>query len=80
MLTDDEGVTWTVIEAYDFVPTTANDHPAATANRLSLVWFENATGRTASMHLPAGLLASVTDEDLLAFLRVATERKGRQPG
>jgi hypothetical protein len=80
-VTDREGVTWTATEAYEFVPTgviaEANLPPA---DRFCLVWFENASGRTASIYLPAGSLESIAEEDLLAFLRVATGRKGAQPG
>ena len=40
---------------------------------------ETASGRTASVYLPAGSLASLADEDLAEFLRVAVARRGRQP-
>ena len=50
--------------------------PAVT---LAVVWFETASGRTASVHLPAGALASLADEDLTEFLRLAVARRGRQP-
>ena len=46
---------------------------------LAVVWFETVTGRTASVHLPAGSLATLHDEDLSEFLRVAVARRGRQP-
>jgi len=74
-------VTWTATEAYEFVPTWAKaDDDLGAANKFCLVWFENASGRTASIYLPAGSLESVEEDDLLAFLRVATGRKGAQPG
>jgi hypothetical protein len=78
---DREGVTWTATEAYEFVPTWATAQADIVAgNKFCLVWFENASGRTASIYLPAGALQSVAEDDLLAFLRVATGRKGAQPG
>jgi len=46
---------------------------------LAVVWFETASGRTASAHIPAGSLEAVTDEDLLEFLKIAVARHGRQP-
>jgi hypothetical protein len=72
-------VTWAVTEAYKFAPASAADD-LVSVSKFCLVWFESPSGRTASIHLPAGSLETITDEDLLAFLRVAKERKGRQPG
>ena len=46
---------------------------------LAVVWFETESGRTASVHLPAGSLDLLADEDLTEFLRVAVARRGRQP-
>ena len=46
---------------------------------LAVVWFETDSGRTASVHLPAGSLDLLVDEDLTEFLRVAVARRGRQP-
>lgn len=76
---DAAGVTWTVTEAYQLTGErngTSNKVPAVT---LALLWFENDSGRTASVHLPAGSLDSVTDEELLEFLRRAVAFHGRAP-
>ena len=76
---DDGGIAWTVTEAYRFAgepwPLAEGGDPIT----LAVVWFETDSGRTASVHLPAGSLASLLDEDLAEFLRVAVARRGRQP-
>ena len=76
---DLSGVSWTVTEAYQF----PSDRNVATASptqlSLAVLWFETDSGRTASAHIPAGSLDSVSDEDLLEFLRIAVARHGRQP-
>jgi hypothetical protein len=78
-ITDRAGVTWTVTEAYQF----SGDRNAAPDRgslvTLAVLWFETDSGRTASAHIPAGSLDSVSDEDLLEFLRIAVARHGRQP-
>ncbi len=78
-ITDAGGVIWTVTEAYQF-PSDPQGARAATAHAsLAVLWFETESGRTASAHIPAGALESVSDEDLLEFLRMAVARHGRQP-
>ena len=78
-ITDEGGVAWTVSEAYRFAgepwPLSEGGRPIT----LAVMWFETASGRTASVHLPAGSLATLDDEDLAEFLRVAIARRGRQP-
>lgn len=78
-ITDDAGIAWTVSEAYRFAgepwPLSEGGPPVT----LAVVWFETETGRTASVHLPAGSLMTLDDEDLAEFLRVAVARRGRQP-
>jgi hypothetical protein len=68
-----------VTEAYRFArepwPLTEGGPPVT----LAVIWFETASGRTASVYLPAGSLALLADEDLGEFLRLAVARRGRQP-
>ena len=79
-ITDPAGVVWTVTEAYHFSSGGRNTgRSAADPSSLAVLWFENDNGRTASAHIPAGSLESVSDEDLLEFLRLAVARHGRQP-
>ena len=74
-ITDGEGTTWEVSEAYGFdVPVDAHN-----LRQLSVLWFETESGRSATAHVPLGALATLTDEDLLEFLRLGTGRQGRQP-
>ena len=76
---DAEGVTWAVTEAYRFTSAVHSAGDAPRTMTLAVVWFETASGRTASIHLPAGCLKLLSDEELLEFLRIAMERRGRQP-
>ena len=76
---DDHGVAWTVTEAYRFAGEPWPLTEGGTAITLAVVWFETASGRTASVHLPAGSISELADEDLTEFLRVAVARRGRQP-
>ena len=78
-ITDDSGVAWAVSEAYRFSPEPWPLTEGGPTITLAVVWFETDSGRTASVHLPAGALASLDDEDLAEFLRVAIARRGRQP-
>ena len=66
-------------EAYQFAGERWPLTDEGTFITLAVVWFETESGRTASVHLPAGSLASLDDEDLAEFLRVAVARRGRQP-
>ena len=66
-------------EAYQFASERWPLTEGGTFITLAVVWFETQSGRTASVHLPAGALASLADEDLAEFLRVAVARRGRQP-
>ena len=79
MITDDQGVAWTVTEAYRFAGEPWPLTEGGATITLAVVWFETASGRTASVHLPAGSVAELVDEDLTEFLRVAIARRGRQP-
>ena len=76
---DAEGVAWVVTEAYRFTSTVHSPGNAPRTIALAVLWFETASGRTASVHLPAGCLELLSDEDLLEFLTVAMARRGRQP-
>ena len=78
-ITDAAGVLWTVTEAYSFPSERSSSGARAAQVSLAVVWFETESGRTASAHIPAGSLESVSDEDLLEFLRIAVARHGRQP-
>jgi hypothetical protein len=78
-ITDDGGVAWTVTEAYRFAGEPWPLTEGGDAVTLAVVWFETESGRTASVHLPAGSLETLDDEDLTEFLRVAVARRGRQP-
>ena len=78
-ITDEGGVVWTVSEAYRFAGEPWPLTEGGSTLTLAVVWFETASGRTASVHLPAGSLDTLHDEDLREFLRVAVARRGRQP-
>ena len=76
---DTAGVTWNVTEAYQFTGERNRAATNSSAVTLAVLWFETDSGRTASAHVPAGSLDSVSDEDLLEFLTIAVARHGRQP-
>ena len=76
---DRAGVVWNVTEAYQFTGERSRASTSASTVTLSVLWFETESGRTASAHVPAGSLESVSDEDLVEFLSVAVARHGRQP-
>ena len=76
---DEGGVEWTVSEAYRFAGESSPLAEGGQTVTLAVVWFETETGRTASVHLPAGSLATLEEEDLMEFLRIAVGRRGRQP-
>jgi hypothetical protein len=78
-ITDEGGVAWRVSEAYRFSPEPWPLVEGGSTITLAVVWFETDSGRTASVHLPAGALEKLGDEDLTEFLRVAIARRGRQP-
>ena len=78
-IVDKAGVTWTVTEAYQMTAERGASSRVPAGTTVAVLWFETQSGRTASAHLPAGSLGSVSDEDLLEFLRVAVARHGRQP-
>jgi hypothetical protein len=78
-IVDKAGVTWTVTEAYQMTGDRGASSRVPAGTTVAVLWFETQSGRTASAHLPAGSLESVSDEDLLEFLRVAIARHGRQP-
>ena len=78
-IVDTHGVTWMVTEAYQMTGERIASARVPAGTVVTVLWFETQSGRTASAHLPAGSLASVSDEDLLEFLRVAIARHGRQP-
>jgi hypothetical protein len=78
-ITDDQGVAWTVTEAYRFASEPWPLSEGGVPITLAVVWFETESGRTASAHLPAGSVSILVDEDLTEFLRVAVARRGRQP-
>lgn len=78
-IVDKAGVTWTVTEAYQMTAERGASSRVPAGQTVAVLWFETQSGRTASAHLPAGSLASVSDEDLLEFLCVAVARHGRQP-
>ena len=78
-IVDTAGVTWTVTEAYQMTGDRGASSRVPAGTTVGVLWFETQSGRTASAHLPAGSLESVSDEELLEFLRVATARHGRQP-
>jgi len=78
-ITDTAGTTWTVTEAYQLTGKRNGSSKKGRAVTLAVLWFENDSGRTASAHLPAGTLDSVSDDDLLEFLRLAVARHGQQP-
>jgi hypothetical protein len=75
-IVDAEGVRWTVSEAYLF---DVSLDASTAVPKLAVLWFETASGRTASVYIPPGALEVLNDEDLLELLRVGTERRGRQP-
>ena len=79
-ITDAGGVTWTVTEAYQFGgdrgPAGAAPDPAT---RVTVLWFETESGRTASAHMPGRTLAGASEQELLGFLTGAVARHGRQP-
>ena len=78
-IVDKAGVTWTVTEAYQMTGDRGALSRAPAGTTIAVLWFETQSGRTASAHLPAGSLDSVSDEELLEFLRIAVARHGRQP-
>ena len=78
-IVDTAGVSWTVTEAYQMTGDRGASSRVPAGTTVAVLWFETESGRTASAHLPAGSLASVSDEDLLEFLRIAIDRHGRQP-
>lgn len=78
-IVDTNGVEWSVTEAYQMTGDRVASARVPAGTTVTVLWFETQSGRTASAHLPAGSLHSVSDEDLLEFLRVAISRHGRQP-
>lgn len=78
-IVDKAGVTWTVTEAYQMTGDRMASSRVPAGTTVAVLWFETQSGRTASAHLSAGSLESVSDDALLEFLRVAVERHGQQP-
>jgi len=78
-ITDTAGTTWTVTEAYQLTGERNGSSNKGRPVTLAVLWFENDSGRTASAHLPAGTLDSVSDDELREFLRLAVARHGQQP-
>ena len=74
-IVDAEGVRWTVSEAYQFDVVDSG----TSIRMMTVLWFETATGRTASAYMPQGSMDVLTDEDLTELLRVGTTRRGAQP-
>ena len=64
--------------AYEAADPTAAVEATASRLRFAILWFETATGRTASMRLPARSVAQLSDEEMLELLAVAVSRKGQQ--
>ncbi len=78
-ITDDSGVAWTVTEAYRFAGEPWALTEGGAPITLFFLWFETESGRTASVHLPAGCVSFLVDEDLTEFLHAAVALRGRQP-
>lgn len=79
VIVDGEGVTWLVAEAYRFTRSAPSPPGAPRLASFALLWFETGSGRTASMHVPAGYLDTSSDEELRELLVEAIARRGRQP-
>ena len=77
-VTDRSGVVWSVTEAYEVANNSPHDLRRPEA-RVAMLWFETESGRTASALIPGRSLDRMDDEDILEFLQVAIERRGRQP-
>ena len=75
LVVDAEGVSWGVSEAYRL----GDGSLGGRSRGLSVLWFETASGRTASALITPGSLGELTDAELLRLLAQGTARQGRQP-